>query len=270
MTIAIVFQTTIEYFKTYYKPIIIAVLIINTLVYFMSDSEYYRAVISCILRGNLSGCFNGPAETCQQLDHGKSFGWCNDPDNYGAYPGKESGPYGFKCNDWIWNKRDCPPVKCSGKYPYGLEGQKPYKKWGWCADKGVNRSMRGKMCGPNEGKCYHWIWDPKRCPKSCPSKLPLNVHARARERVNADIGKKDDGHKEEVCSNVCGTIKGKQVPCPPKCTTIQKDKESKCSNQCGMINGVYIQCPPPACYKTVVNGKTVEIKGASDECICPQ
>lgn len=211
----------------------------------MATSDTILSVISCIFRGNFGACFRSPrGNNCVDMPRNKAYGWCNDADNYGMLPGTASGPFGTSCIDWVWNKKDCPPVQCKGTYPYGLGGQKPYQTWGWCADPGVNRAMRGRQCGPINGEvCNHWIWDPSTCPDTCPTRV--NAAKLARDKKTAKDG--------TVCNRVCGLVNGVEIPCPPKC---YKPKQKKtCTNICGVMkNGAIVDCPPPA--------------GSGDKCIC--
>ena len=228
----------------WHLPILISI-VLYIIGYIIENWEYLRAVNECVtlkrtVRGDISRCFRTPKDTCQELHHGYTFGWCNDPDNYGALPGNIDGPYIGTCSTWSWKKKDCPPISCKGNYPYGIKGQKPFQKWGWCADEGVNRSMIGSQCGPRDETCQNWIWDESVCPNTCPNRQKRRLKKR-----------KPKLKKEKVCGKVCGTVNGKKVECPPKCFD---KKKNKCSTQCGMINGVWIDCPPPPCV--------------DDKCIC--
>lgn len=243
----------IMYGTRFWKPLVIATIIVNVIYYIVGNWEWLFAVNSCmtlnkLVRGKLGTCLATPAAdiSCQEMQHGYSFGWCNDPDNNGPMPGTKDGPYGATCQNWSWKKSECPPVQCSGKYPYGIAGQQPFQKWGWCADPGVNRAMKGKMCGPDpsEGTCNNWIWDPSQCPKTCQKPKPKQ---KALKPKSID---------DKECGTVCGNVGGKRIACPPKCIT--KKKTDKCSNLCGLVNGVWINCPPPPCTAS-----------SADKCICP-
>jgi hypothetical protein len=239
----------INYGSYYWKPLILATIIVNIIYYIVGNWEWLLAINNCMTlnrlgRGNIGKCFNtinSNTTVCQDLTHGYTYGWCNDQDNYGPLPGTQDGPYGSTCVDWSWVKTDCPPVECSGKYPYGIADQTPYQRWGWCADPGVNRAMRGKQCGPTEGTCNNWIWDQALCPKTCGKRRPQAI------KVNANA--------EEECGTVCGNIGGKNIACPPKCKPKTKTKKAKCQNLCGLVNGIWVNCPPPPCE-------------SGDKCIC--
>lgn len=138
-----------------------------------------RAIYRCIslktvLTGNVGKCFgSAQGPSCHETDLGFIYGWCDDGDNYGPLPGSKSGPYGSYCSQWSWSKDQCPPYQCAD---LGKErklksvercGTMP-QKWGWCADRGVERAMLGTPCGPRDGNCDAWIWEAKKCPTGCP------------------------------------------------------------------------------------------------------
>lgn len=244
-------STNYKTYGLYYLIILIgATIIMYTLYYIVGYYGYLRGLINCLSFKNLifgrwGTCLNTvPRESCQELDHGYIYGWCNDPDNYGPLPGTSDGPYVGSCSEWSWKKSTCPPATCKGCYPYGIGNQKPYQKWGWCADSGVNRAMKGSSCGPTTGQCVNWVWDEGQCIDVCPAKFA------------------PEEQQEEQCSEtildstVCGLVDGEAIACPPNRI------KNRCNNVCGTVldedgNNV-LQCPPPNCGC------------GSDKCICPQ
>jgi hypothetical protein len=170
----------LEYFTLYYDTygIVLAIATIIMTISYLFIANWYtiRATYKCTnlrntVTGKLGKCFDSvQGTTCQNTDLGHIYGWCNDSDNYGAMPGTKSGPYSGYCTQWIWSNDKCPPTQCMGDFPNGIGKQSETsckQTWGWCADKGVNRSMTGGPCGPVEGRCDDWIWEVKKCPTAC-------------------------------------------------------------------------------------------------------
>lgn len=236
----------VEFYARHWQKLVIATIILGSLYFLLSNWEYYSALNHCLttfkaLTITTTKCFRTPRnDTCHDIIEGSPYGWCNDDDNYGMLPGTSAGPFGTVCSQWIWKKRDCPPQQCKGNGPYGIGNQKPFQKWGWCADPGVSRAMIGKPCGPSDGKrCNNWIWNVKDCPENCQKDAPKC---------------KKEPEDSEDCGDVCGEINGTKVPCPPKCT-----KPKHCANVCGVVKtkqneATIIKCPPPGCQ--------------DQECIC--
>ena len=204
-------------------PVLILILVIIYLIYYVI-SYYYelRRRYNCfslnnLFKGKIGRCTENPPEYCKDIDSDLYWGWCLDPDYYGAYPGDVYGPYGIPCNRWIINPKKCPPLRCQGKYPIGLQvdsKNNEVQEYGWCADREINRALRGTYCGPSpeEGVvCRHWIWDEAKCPLTC----PINGIPRVEvPKVLPQIIKPQPIVKKE-CSLICGIKDGKQIPCPP-------------------------------------------------------
>ena len=212
----------IRYFYTYfhnYGPFLAISSIILTVLYqIIANWIIIKATYKCVnlkntITGGVTKCFDSiQGTTCNNSDIGYIYGWCNDSENYGAIPGNKAGPYMGTCSQWTWNDKDqCPPNQCMGDFPHGIGNQECPQKWGWCADKEINRAMEGTPCGPKEGGCEKWLWDVKKCPSSC-------------ERMEKPKKKKE---KEKECSN----------------------KQNKCQLTCGNRKDGYLQCPPPKCQK---------------------
>ena len=211
-------------------PFAVLIFVIIYLIYYVLSYFYeLRRRYNCfslknVFNGNIFKCFDDRPEYCKDISSDLYWGWCMDPDYYGAYPGDRYGPYGIACNRWISNPQKCPPIKCQGQYPIGIQidgknGQ--IQEYGWCADPEINRALKGTYCGPSpeEGiKCRNWIWDESKCPQTCPinglspetKKFDLSQCPKPPAPIKQvpQIVKKD-------CSLVCGLKDGKQVPCPP-------------------------------------------------------
>src|SRR3989344_728582 len=143
-----------------YLQIIGGILVVLIIIYsLIGNFGYMRGFLGCLtfknlLLGQWGSCFRAyPAKTCQGLEHGYVYGWCNDLHEgqpIGAMAGTKTGPYTGSCTDWIWNKDDCEPSQCKDIQEQCLGS----RQWGWCADKGNERAMKGKASGPSGGqKC---------------------------------------------------------------------------------------------------------------------
>jgi hypothetical protein len=245
---SVLYRQIRSFLPTYVLYLSIATAIIMLLYIVVGNYGYLRGMGACLSFKNLvlrrwGHCFRAaPKETCQELEHGYVYGWCNDADNYGPMAGTREGPYVGNCADWSWKKDECPPITCKGNYPYGIGKQAPFQKWGWCADN--DRAMKGSQCGPTDGTCNNWIWNEYQCPDTCPT-FQEDV---AEEAIAESCG------EEVVASHVCGKLEGgNKLQCPP---TVLKNK---CDNVCGNVRGpdgvVRLQCPPPSC-------------SCKDDCIC--
>ena len=234
-----------EYFFHYYisyGPLLVLISIFLTLFYwFVANWSLLRATYSCIslkntITGNLGKCFNSREGTsCQNTDLGHVYGWCNDEDNYGPLPGSKNGPYSGYCAQWSWCKGQCPPYQCPGDFPKGIGKQDP-QVWGWCDDKGVERSMIGTACGPRGAHCNNWVWDVKKCPTACQKPPPMPLKKRCPSGKNK-------------CQLVCGSRDdGSTLNCPPP-----KCGKNKCQDKC------ICEGPPADPWKPYEN-KTIRIR----------
>lgn len=228
----------------YYIIILTGITFVIYLMYFvLGYYGYLRGLMDCLSFKNLvlgkwGRCINAfPRNTCQDLDHGFVYGWCNDADNNGPLPGTREGPYEGYCAEWSWKKDQCPPAVCKGDYPYGIGKQLPYQKWGWCADASVNRPMKGTSCGPSDGQCVNWVWNEEQCSDMCPAKF--SDEEQMKEEQEEQCG------PQKLTSLVCGEVNGENISCPPL------KMKNKCNNVCGKVKGpngqIVLQCPPPTC-----------------------
>lgn len=186
--------------------------------YYDLKRQYYCVSIGNLISGDILQCFNDPPENCKDINPNIGYGWCQDPDYFGAYAGDQTGPYGFECQNWIWNRQKCPPLQCQGQYPMGIRIPRPdrqIQEYGWCADPEINRAMKGSSCGPIRGEpsCQNWIWSEANCPQTCPR--PSQPRVKKPAPVEPVPNK---------CNLICGTVNGKNVACPPPC----KDSEDSC------------------------------------------
>lgn len=208
-----------------YGPMLAIISVCLTLLYWtLANWGTLRAMHRCsnfkrTVTGQLPKCFTSrQGDTCQSTDLGHIYGWCHDPENYGALPGTSTGPYIGQCNQWIWSHDQCPPSQCNGVYPKGIDGQCD-RKWGWCADKGVERAMLGAPCGPKGDTCTNWIWNAKKCPTGC---------EKPKKKCEED-GPAEDGECKDNC--VCeGPPKDPWKPYINKKVEI---KHGKCRLQSG-------------------------------------
>ena len=152
--------------------VFISIFILFVIIIYYIYNNFYSifAVYNCLFtdfiwkisNGKLSNCFREPPKTCTSIDNYSIYGFCYDPDYYGIGIGEPKGPYGYNCNNWIFNKEDC--------YPQTCELANVSNRFGWCVDK--NRAYRGTSCGPDKKygiTCKKWIWnDTSKCPKKCP------------------------------------------------------------------------------------------------------
>jgi hypothetical protein len=216
----------IGYFSTYfhnYGPfLVVSSLVISILYAIIANWTLIRATYRCVdlkntLTGKVGKCFDSvQGNTCHNTDLGYIYGWCNDTDNYGPLPGSKSGPYNGECTQWTWAKDKCPPYQCMGEYPGGIGEQTKHmcgQKWGWCADKDVERAMIGTPCGPREGSCDKWLWDVKKCPTAC---------------EKAKKPKKKCSNKVNRCQTVCGNREDGNLKCPPPSC----HKKTPCQDKC--------------------------------------
>jgi hypothetical protein len=223
------FLSEINFSPMYVLISIIGLAILIYLIYYVLSyyydlkRQYYCVSVNNLVTGDILQCFNDPPEHCKDINPNIGYGWCQDPEYFGAYAGSQSGPYGFECTNWIWNHKKCPPLRCQGQYPIGIRMPQPDKQiqeYGWCADPEINRAMKGSSCGPSRDanadvECQNWIWSEASCPQTCP--LP----SRRAPKKAPPVTKPD---KNSKCSLVCGTVDGKTVACPPPC----KDGEDSC------------------------------------------
>jgi hypothetical protein len=233
-----------------YFPYILAIFVVFYLIYYVW-SYYYdiRRQFNCYslknaFNGKFFKCSDEKPDYCKDIDPDQYWGWCLDPDYYGSYPGDRDGPYGFTCDRWITKPQHCPPIRCSGQFPIGIQvdtapnpdGIVNIQEYGWCADPEINRALRGTYCGPllEEGiTCKNWIWNESKCPKTCPV---------------GGLQSKDETSKSP--NNEKSTQKQTQ-----KQPQITEKKPPKCSIVCGLGNG---PCPPPDC----------DAGGVQEQCKC--
>jgi len=214
-----------DFFKKYYKDygkILVALTVSLTLIYwFIGNLPRIRSMYNCVnlkrmVTGEVTKCFDDKiGKTCEDTDIGHINGWCNDIENYGAIPGNKHGPYVGSCNNWTWDKANCPPSQCNG-----IETTKNHQQWGWCADKGIEHALRGAPCGPTGNvKCDDWIWNAKKCHLTC--------------KTNKTIGANKTISSEESteCKTglLCGMDEnGNNKQCPPKDCNTNKTEQCKC------------------------------------------
>lgn len=210
-----------------YFPYILIVGVIAYMLYYVYSYFYeLRRRYNCFswsnfFRGKLGQCFNQPPEYCKDIDPDLNWGWCMDPDYYGAYAGNIDGPYGITCNRWIASPKKCPPMQCKGAYPIGLQinEKNTIQRYGWCADPEVNKALRGTYCGPSpdEGvQCKQWIWEEPNCPQTCPKGGQPSSTKSVQKTATAIVPSAKTAQViKSDCSMVCGIKDGKQIPCPP-------------------------------------------------------
>jgi hypothetical protein len=150
--------------------IVFFIIFLYVLYYFYTRFYSIFAIYNCLTtnfmwkvsNGKLSSCFREAPKTCKNIDKNSIYGFCYDPDYYGIGIGEERGPYGYNCNDWVFNRDDCYPETC--------EAANTTNKFGWCVER--NRAYMGSSCGPSKSygiTCKGWIWnDIDKCPKGCP------------------------------------------------------------------------------------------------------
>jgi hypothetical protein len=145
------------------------------LYYFYTRFYSIFATYTCLTNGNLTSCFRKQPKNCKNIDKNSIYGFCYDSDYYGVGVGEERGPYGYNCNDWIFDKDDCYPETC--------ELANTSNRFGWCVER--NRSYMGNSCGPSKSygiTCKEWIWnDINKCPKKCP------IISKSASKVNKKI-----------------------------------------------------------------------------------
>jgi hypothetical protein len=154
-----------------HKEIIFAISILSIVIIYYMYTRFYGlfAIYNCfstepiwkLLNGKLSSCIRVQPTTCKAIDKYSIYGFCYDPDYYGIGVGEEKGPYGYDCNDWVFDSTDCYPETC--------ELANVSNRFGWCVEKG--RAYKGSSCGLDKKygiSCKNWIWnDPSKCPKKC-------------------------------------------------------------------------------------------------------
>ena len=152
--------------------------------------------------------------TCQTIVPELGWGWCLDDNK--AYRGNKKGAYKKKCYKWVFNTGECPPTKCFGNFPNGINQNKKFLGWcgsnkqkfGWCADKGVNKAMRGNASGPYGKKCKNWIWNVYDCPeyKNCQNKACVETCKKATGK-NAKNDKNNKNSKNSKKTNKTGEVR---------------------------------------------------------------
>lgn len=222
-----------------YFPYILFILIIGYLIYYiLSYFNELRRRYNCLslnnlFNGKIKYCFDQQPEYCKDIDSDLYWGWCQDADYLGVYPGNINGPYGFTCNRWITQPNKCPPIQCQGSYPIGIKAnvaKNQIQSYGWCADLDVNRALTGSVCGPSPEEntnCDNWIWDGDQCPKTCPIKNNQNSNLNQTNRTNQNSNPNQTNQNSNLnqssnnivvkpkCSILCGFHNGKNIPCPP-------------------------------------------------------
>lgn len=146
--------------------IIITIIVVYSILNFYELYAKYNCITTDFLwkltNNKISSCFRSRPKKCEDIDKYGTYGFCNDLDYYGIALGQQEGPYGFYCDDWVFDKKECLPQTC--------ELANTSNKFGWCLEN--NRAYLGNSCGPNEKygiRCKTWIWNDKtKCPKYCP------------------------------------------------------------------------------------------------------
>jgi hypothetical protein len=175
-----------------YFILIVSIFLTGIIVYSILNFYELFAIYNCIttdffwkLENNkLSSCFRSKPNECSQIDPYGIYGFCNDLDYYGVGIGENKGPYGYYCDDWVFDSKNCSPETC--------ELANSSKRFGWCVD--TNRAYLGSSCGPNDKygiQCKQWIWNsPEKCPRGCPK--IIKKPKLTKKIPKCPIKKKDD------------------------------------------------------------------------------
>jgi hypothetical protein len=226
------FNYFFHYYQSYGPLLIVSSVVLILFYWTVANFALLRATYRCVdlkntVTGQVGKCFDSAQGTsCQNTELGYVYGWCNDSDNYGPLPGSKSGPYSGYCAQWSWNKEKCPPYQCMGDYPSGIDKQNKklcQKKWGWCADKGVEKAMVGTPCGPRGGSCDNWIWEAKKCPTGCQKAPPVPLKKKCSSRAGKCqlvCGSRDDGNTLNCPPPACG-----KSSCTDKCICEGRPKD---------------------------------------------